>query len=66
MNKEILIFFTPILGVAVMKFFQLDRIQRADNALSATVQHVGIDHRSADILMPKQVLHRTDIIARHQ
>lgn len=47
----------------MIKFSRLDRVQRTDNSLSAAV---SIDHRRADVLMPQQVLHRTDVISRRQ
>ena len=41
-------------------------IQRADDAASAFVEHVGVNHRRGDILVPQPLLNRPDIVARLQ
>ena len=41
-------------------------VNRAVNPLSASVQHVSVNHRRAYIPMPEQFLNRTDVIAVFQ
>jgi hypothetical protein len=38
-------------------------VERAPHAQPATVQHVRVDHRRADVRVPQQLLHRPDVIA---
>lgn len=52
--------------IEAVNIFELRRVQRADHALSAAVQHVSVNHRRADVLMPQQVLHRTNVVSRRQ
>ena len=42
------------------------RIERAAHPLSATLKHMGIDHRRADIFVPQQFLHGADIVTIFQ
>ena len=39
-------------------------IQRADNTATAFVQDMGVHHRGIDVLVPQELLHGTNIVAR--
>ena len=41
-------------------------IQRAAHALAAPIENLCVDHRGRYILVPKQLLHSTDIVAIFQ
>ncbi len=38
-------------------------VQRTADGEAAAVEHVGVDHRGADVLMAEQLLDRADIVA---
>jgi hypothetical protein len=44
----------------------LQQIAEAPNTSAATIQHMGIDHRRVDILMPQEFLDSANIVARFE
>ena len=44
----------------------LQLIHRAQHTPATTVQHVGIDHRRLDAMVPQELLHGPNIIATVQ
>src|SRR5882672_9399590 len=53
----------PRLRAQIGRARLLDAVERAPHAAPALVQHMGVDHRSRDIRMPEQFLHRADVVA---
>ena len=43
-----------------------EQLSRTLDAASTPVEHMGIDHRRADILVTEQFLHRADVIPRFE
>jgi hypothetical protein len=48
------------------RFLQSQAISGAEDSADASIEDVGVDHRSANIPMPKQFLNRSDIVAIFQ
>lgn len=42
---------------------ELEAVRRAVHSTSASVQDMGIDHGRTDVLMPKELLDRPDVVA---
>ena len=38
-------------------------VERAAHALASASQDVGVDHRRANVLMPEELLHRSDVVS---
>ena len=41
---------------------RLEAIDRAAHAKRATMKHVRVDHRRADVRVPEQLLHGSDVV----
>lgn len=46
--------------------FHISLIRWAAGRQGAAIDDVGIDHRRSDVLVPKKILHSTDITARFE
>lgn len=42
---------------------QSEAVCRAIHSLSASIEHMRIDHRRADVFVPEQLLNRPDVVA---
>ena len=49
-------------AVYLVHLSQSEAVRGAVHPTPASIEHMGIDHRRADILMPKELLNRSNIV----